>query len=271
MIPSWELLSKVFTVETIMTPYDQLLKWDGNEPLEALWRRAAHLKVDTIPFEQNGRMLGVLQRDSDTPVPLTAEWLISRDTAIPDIVQVFAEPEQPCLFVFYRQKVIGIVTPADLNKLPARTYFYNLLAELEMTIAEKIRRHYGDEQDTILTLLDRDDETDRIKSRIDKSDLSIDIVHLLTLSQLVNITRKSKILYQNKTLYQTLGFPSASQVEKHMNGLVYLRNEIMHANQLILDDYNGIEKLNEGIKRALEILNRMTASNNSIPIQYGEE
>ncbi len=265
MIPSWRLLSQVFTVETIMTGRNLLLTWDGNAPLDILWEQATQLKVDTIPIEEHGQMVGILRRGHDTPAPLTPAWLVSRDTAIPDVVQAFAEKAQPCLFVFYRQEVIGIVTPADLNKLPARTYFYNLLAELEMTIAEIVRRQYDTEQDAILTLLDRQDEIDTIKAQMAASDLSIDIVHSLNLSDLVNLARK------DETFRQSLGFPTPKQVEKHMNGLVYLRNDIMHPVRLILDDYTGIEKLNERIQRALEILNRLTANGNGTSIQPVEE
>lgn len=265
MIPSWRLLSQVFTVETIMTGRDQLLIWDGSAPLVVLWEEATQLKVDTLPVEQQGQIVGVLRRGQDIPVPLTPEWLVSRDTAIPDVVQAFAEKAQSCLFVFYRQEVIGIVTPADLNKLPARTYFYNLLAELEMTIAEIVRRQYDTEQDAILTLLDRQDEVDTIKAQMTASDLSIDIVHSLNLSDLVNVARK------DETLRHTLGFPSAKQVEKHMNGLVHLRNDIMHPVRLILNDYTGIEKLNERIQRALEILKRLTTSGNGTTVETVKE
>ena len=265
MIPSWRLLSQVFTVETIMTGRDQFLTWDGNAPLATLWEEATQIQVDTIPIEHQGQIVSVLRRGQDTPVPLTPEWLVSRDTAIPDVVQLFAEKRTPCLFVFFRQEVIGIVTPADLNKLPARTYFYNLLAELEMTIAEIVRRQYGTKQDNILNLLGKQDELDEIKQKMAESDLSIDIVHWLDLSDLVNLACKNDILRKS------LGFPSAKQVGKKMNGLVDMRHDIMHPVRLILDDYTGIERLNERIQRTLTILNRLTTSRNGTTVEVVEK
>jgi hypothetical protein len=250
MLPTWNLLEQVFTVETIMTPRNQLLAWDGSAALDTLWQQAANLKIDTIPVTDHGQIIGILRRGETETSPLTPDWLISRDTSIPHLLEVFAAKKQPCLFVFHRQEIIGIVTPADFNKLPARTYFYNLLAELEMLIASRAREHFGQTQDVILTLLDRQGELEALKTHMAESDLEIDIIHTLNLSDMVNVICKVD------TMRERLGFPSRKQVEKQLNGLVHLRNDIMHPVRLILDDYQGIDKLNERVQRALALLIR---------------
>lgn len=262
MTPSWKRLSQVFTVETIMT--SDLLRWDGISELDELWKQADEHKIDTIPVEHKGYIVGVLQRGNTSVIPLNSEWLISHDTSIPDVMNILAGKSQSCLFVFRQQKVIGIVTPADLNKLPARTYFYNLLAELEMTIAERVRHHYRDEQDAIFKLFPQND-IDEIRSKMASSDLDIDVIHFLNLSQLVNLACK------DETLRNDLGFSSANQVAKHMNGLVHLRNDIMHPVRLVLSDATGIVQLKDRIQRAIVILHRLTINGNNVMPNVFEE
>jgi hypothetical protein len=251
IIPSWQLLSQVFTVETIMTARSQFITWDGIAPLDILWERATQLKVDTIPVEQNEYIVAVLSRGSALPVPLTPEWLVSRDTAIPDVVRVFAEKSKPCLFVFYRQEVIGIVTPADLNKLPARTYFYNLLAELEMLIADRIRHCYRDEE-MILSLL-RSDRVDNAKRRMERHDLEIDIVNALELTDLLKLARNCPAILSALRI-------SKNRFDDIFNPFDEFRNRVMHPSNLILNDQKGIEKLNNRVQNALNMLNELYAN-----------
>ena len=58
--------------------------------------------------------------------------------------------------VFHRQEVVGLVTPADINKLPARVYVYNLIGELELGLANRVRRHFANGSDKLLQALSAD-------------------------------------------------------------------------------------------------------------------
>ena len=52
-------------------------------------------------------------------IALTDDWLISADTSVPALLDAFIHAQEPGTPMFQRQEVIGLVTPADLNKLPA--------------------------------------------------------------------------------------------------------------------------------------------------------
>jgi len=251
MLQTWSLLDQVFTVETIMTPHDdQLLVWSGSESIEAIWQKATQLRIDTVPVTENGAITAVLKQGSNQSLPLTPNWLISRDTSIPELLKLFVTNGQTCLFVFYKQEVIGLVTPSDLNKLPACTYFYNLLAELEILIASHAKQHLGQLDEDDLAQLEHKSESEELSKQLEKSNLGIDPIHTLSLSDLVNIISRSEALYRK------LGFNSSSQVLKNLGGLVALRNQIMHPVRRVLDDSQDINKLNERIQRALHLINQ---------------
>ena len=74
---------------------------------------------------------------------LTRPWVVSSDTTIPDLLGLFVETERPGFLVLHGQTVVGLVTPADFNKMPARIYFYNLIGKLEIELADLATGHFA--------------------------------------------------------------------------------------------------------------------------------
>ena len=247
----WSLLEQIFTAQTIMTPITSLVTWDGVESLASVWERADAFKIDTIPVLKNGAIGQVIQRGNETPLPLTYAWVVTRDASIPVIVAIFAMSSKKCLMVLAGQAVVGVVTPADLNKLSARTYFYNLIAELEITLAQAIHKR-GFTHDELFNLLGDDQKRqEEIQTKLTNSELELELIHTLYLSEMVNIIK------DDTTLRKTLGFPSNSQVKKQLNTLVHFRNDIMHPNNLILNDNHGVKDLHERIEKIARVLKRV--------------
>jgi len=73
-----------------------------------------------------GEALGEIRPEhlvsADVPVSRALEWLM----------------ETPCLFVLDGRRITGFFVEADLNKQPARTHFYLLVASLEGGLAHLI-------------------------------------------------------------------------------------------------------------------------------------
>ena len=256
MLPSWRLLEQAFIVETIMTPRTQWLYWDGKESHQTLWRRAE--KIDTVPMITNDQITGLLKRGESNTVSLNEDLLIPHDAPIDRVIQRFAlfasKDVMPSLLVSQRQRVItGIVTPADLNKAPARAYIYSLLAELEMAIASIIGDYFKGRQQEIVDLIEPIDKSGIKKAitEMEREDLGIEIIHLLYLSDLVNVLRNEP------PLRSRLKFESSKQVKKQLGGLVHLRDDVVHPVRLLLGENRDISKLNDQIQRAKDLLNRI--------------
>lgn len=250
----WELLQQVFTVETLMTPCGDLLSWEYGTDLSALRAKAKQQRFDLIPVTEGDRIVGLLCGEAEEPEPLTDQWLVSRDTGIHDLLNLFVESGRPGFLVFHRQDVVGLVTPADLNRLPARVYFYNLIGELELALAAYIRRHFAHDPDGILLALSekrRKDVKEQERGLV-KGNVDIDVVEQLYLSDLIDIVEKTD------SLRSGLGFPSRKAAHGALGGLNELRRQTMHLVTPVLKRVpDDLTKLHRRVERAKEILHRL--------------
>lgn len=258
----WTLLEQVFTVETIMTPRGQFLQWCDDEPLAEVWEKANLLNLDVIPIVKQGEIQAVFCRGNDKPMLLDSDRFVSHNQSIPTALQLLGNDNKPpFLFVTFQRTVVGLITPADFNKLAARTYFYNLLAELEMKLAALSLRFFKGNQSDLLQRLEeiyRESEKGRerleeIYTRLHKTQQSnneINIVHMLYLTDFINLVCRSEKFRDG------LGFSSRSNAEKQLNGLVQLRNDTMHPVNLILSENRTVDKLANQLGIALELLSK---------------
>lgn len=247
------LLEHSFTVETIMTPRAELLTWERGADLASVLDTPGKLKYDVIPVQENGRITGVLCAAAEPPEPLTSSWLVSRDTSISDLLDLFVQTQRPGLLVFHRQDVVGLVTPADMNKLPARFYLYGLLGDIEMALSGRVREVMHDATEIIGYLnASRQGEVQKKFEELRQSNLDTDPVQLLTLVDLFSIIERHPVLRES------LGFASKSQVEKMTSGLNDLRNQTMHTNRLVLERLpDDVVKLRERLEKAEALWQRL--------------
>lgn len=79
-------------------------------------------------------------------------------------------------------------------------------------------------------------------------DLDIGILQQLYLSDLVKFLRKSP------DLYQAIGFKSAGDVEKRLNGLVHLRNSVAHPVRPLVMSSGEMANVSRHIQQGREVL-----------------
>lgn len=192
------LLDQVFTAEDLMTPVKDVERAEpGN--LDAARTKAIEERYDVLPVFKNEHIIGIFRVDTAEPEPLTDRWLISRDTPILDLINLFVETEQPAFLILHRQEVIGLVTPADLNKLPARVYVYNLIGELELKLAALVQTHFRSDQARFRQALS-DERWKKIASdyvRLKRGNADVDPVQLLYLKDLINIVSSEEVTKDN--------------------------------------------------------------------------
>jgi hypothetical protein len=249
---SWNLLNTVFTVESLMTPRDELVtrEFDGSEEklLESL------PSFDIIPVCQGQRIIGVLEKGIPSIQPLSDRWLITRDTSIPDLLDLFVELKQKAFLVFYRREVIGLVTPADLNKLPARAYVYNLIGELEIGLAGLIRTKYNESADSLLGLLSNKRQSEMATRHYEllEGNADVDLLQSLNLSDLIGIVEKVDVLRKE------IGLASRNKAEQQFSGLNDLRNQVMHLVKPLLTSVpDDLITLQDRIDRAMALLEQL--------------
>jgi hypothetical protein len=156
--------------------------------------------------------------------------------------------------VVKREQAAGnffIITYADLNKRGARGMLYQFIAELERLLAERVERVCTDS-----TELFRDTRPSTI-GRWEKAKLDGVEVHI---AEYITLSEMQKVIGKSDELLEVCGFPSRSQFDDQMSGLVNLRNKVMHANRTLVHGPDEIEKLVERIERAQTMVEKLTDS-----------
>lgn len=254
---SWELLHQVFTAETLMASPIETWEIGGGRELNSVRDEFKEKHYDLIPVSENNRIVGVLRTYTDNVEPeiLTTDWLVSRDTPISHLLAIFTDSSHPGLFVIHGQDLVGLVTPADLNKLPARVYFYNLIGELELALLGWVQNYFAQDAMKIISALSekRQKEIIELQAQLAQGDVDVTATELLYLSDLVNICVKQA------KFRDELGFSSRNGAEETLNSLVHLRNSTMHLVRPLLERISeDLPQLNQRVRLAETILQRFS-------------
>ena len=257
MMPSnWELLKQVFTVETIMTPWNEVVVVEESalpSPEDALEEARDH-DYSLLPVVAAGRVAGIFVTRSGKVIPPTLDQFVTRDTPIPDLIDLFAPAPLRGFVVVYRQDPVGFVTTADINKLPTRVYLYNLIAELEIKLATVIHTHFEGDDRAILERLPQSktiEDIEEVSPSMRNAGFYVGVIQQLYISDLANILRKTP------DLYRAVGFESGHKVDDVLGGLVDLRNKAAHPVKPLLKSSRGVRDLADdiqGIHRTLALI-----------------
>ena len=239
--PAWNLLEKAFTAQTLMTPAQDLLQWRrGVDEKQTIWNVACKDGFDVVPIQENGSINGVLLSKTGEELPLEPAWLVSHDTSVPDLLHCFIRAKKPALLLYQRQEVIGLVSPADFNKIAARSYFYSLIGELEMLLARYLPAHNLASPAQIDLVRPK---RRNIAKSLEKNNLQVDVIELLDLQELL------KLLVNDQTAYAALGFERSDEVDAFISDINDFRIRTMHLVKPVLGDVKkDLPKLDARIK-----------------------
>ena len=254
----WQRLAGQVTVKDIMTPRSELQCFTAGENREEALSKARANHYDVVPVEKDGRIISLLLAKESQECSLDRSWLISGDTDIPALLDVFVSSKRPALFVLERQEIGGLVTPADLNRIPARVFFYRLLAELEWGLAELVRERFDGDLEKAVSLLGptRQKRVRCLSDKLRKSNAEITVLEATDLGDLMTIVRKTE------ELYDSLGYPSGSQFKKALGAIPkHFRNPTMHTvRNLFSSESGGIDKIQKYVGQIRDILKRLEKS-----------
>jgi len=239
----WDEVNQAYTAKLIMTALPSMTSWEVGSNQDIYLNPDGTLIYDVIPVTKNDEIIGFMTKDKPFEIQsIEKGWFVTRDTPISDLVNLFTETKRPAFFVFYRHEIVGILTPADLNKLPARTYIYSLIGDVELMLSELIRSEASISQNDILKNIGngRASEIQKSLSKLQTQNVDIEVIQLLYLSDLLTIVQKIPILRER------LGFSSRKKAEKGLSGINELRIRTMHLVKPVLskmpDDLNSLQR-----------------------------
>jgi hypothetical protein len=224
------------TVKLILTSKDEFATCKDDESITLLVGRLE--KYDLLPvscekiecFVSKTRVERLLEENQSVKVkeakqPISKNHPISEDEPIYEYLLLRKEP----VFVTRQREVVGIVTPADLNKTPSKMLFYVLISSFERLLIKSIKN---------LDLTDREIEGcigftrwwqargRNEQARRENFDLSL--IECLNTGDLIDLACKKP------SIRKLLNYQSESEACKSLKSLVYLRNKVMHAGHFII-------------------------------------
>lgn len=214
------------------------------------------LRFDYAPVEHEGVPVGYVRTsdlvpDSDAPVesqlrPITPHMIVSGDAPFRDLLRWM---DRGFLFVLEGNRLTGFVTPSDANRQEARSYFYLLLADVEVGLADLVRGHFK----PVRSAMDELSEPCRreVNSRMERDcdqNLDGDVVSYFLFSDLVNVIGKTEEL--------RLGF-ARKRWDKVTGSLVAFRNWVMHPARSGVTSEYSVERLTEFDDRLTELSSKI--------------
>lgn len=247
-----------YTVREIATPIEDLRFWTDDRDAQTNVAAAQGDKQEAftyLPVEQDGKITGLVRYAAPGVsefIPLSADWLIAADTPILHLIELFAEAPDRIYLVLQSSKIVGLVAPADLNKVPARASIYLLTAQFEAELAQLIRNTLHEDEAELEALLTadvlqklRDEQT-----KTNVTDLGLNLFYYLYLADLMTIVAK------HPELRAIFGFRSRSEADRALD-FADLRNRVSHLTGLLITSRDELKVLNDACNKIIDLSARM--------------
>lgn len=181
-----------------------------------------------VGFVEASRLEGATGPIRDLVTPLRPEQLVSADAPVSQALEWLLDA--PLLFVLSGRRVTGFFVQGDLNKQPARLYFYLLVATLEIGLATQLRQWRGRDENRLLDRMPLAVRKRALIAREEamKVDTEVDLVAHLTFSDVLRVVQRID------EIRVPLGSDTRKHWETRTGALTDLRNAVMHPTRELL-------------------------------------
>lgn len=149
----FDSLDQGMSVALIATGADQLQTVESHQAQGAIRDARELAEFDVLPVTRNGRICGLLDQTRLDPAssedtvgramsPLGEHNLISAASGI--LTYMRLARENPYRLIIADNRITGIITQADLHKLPVRVSLFSLITHVELLMAQVIEQHFPD-------------------------------------------------------------------------------------------------------------------------------
>ncbi len=176
--------------------------------------------------------------------------ILPSTTPVSLLIREFSTSKKLFFFIVCQNKVMGLVTPSNLNSRPVRSWLFTLLCEYETSLGEVIRFKLSEEE-LLKDLPNSENGIDSLMQyQADKRNgIENHVVEYLYLSTLTNIFAKHK-------LYLVIGLRSRKEFEEY-NSLNEIRKMVMHPVRSLITDEASIDSLSSNLIKLNDLLFRL--------------
>jgi hypothetical protein len=233
----YEDISAAIQVRHLQVRLAEALTFDPSDSADKAARELVSRGFDQAPVIEGGRLTGLVRvvklREGALLVKdafdlIEAEDLVSADAPVSRALDWLLA--KSCLFVLDGREITGFFLQSDLNKQPARTYFYLLVAGLELALAQRLRWWTGDVEDRVLAVMPEQTRRRVLKERESghRDDVDADLVAYLNFSEILCLAGRIP------EISQALGIRSSESWVELSSGFVGLRTSVMHPTKNLL-------------------------------------
>lgn len=224
------------------------MSFEPTDPQASVITVLTEHSYDYAPVRAGGEVVGFLSLANLEPARdgtveskvsgLTDRVLVTGDTPISQLMGWLQDLR--FLFVVEGRDIVGLVTPSDLNKQPGRTYFYLLIAGLEMTLADLIRSHFSSQEHAAEVL--PPGRRTLLRQRVADlatADVAADTVAAMDLTDLLTVVKQTPVL-----LTLASGYSRTTWQRKVCKPIIDLRHDVMHTVRTLATDADtSLERL----------------------------
>jgi hypothetical protein len=263
----------------LATPMEEACSLQLGQSASSALRELEERQFDRAPVLQDGVVVGVVSLSELRRQGSVAEYvhhletglLVAADVGLRELMRYLRD--EPFLLVLEGRLISGLVTATDLGRPAGRTYFYLLLSQLEIALADVVRYRFPEQRLALALLSDnRRAKHSELIVQLRQRDDFIDDVAALALVDLLTVVGKKRDLAHHFTGNWTWTALTS--------GMGSFRNDVMHpakdfhkaSNRGIreLIDYDSrLRHLIEGASRCLDprSKNRMSATVKDVPVK----
>lgn len=243
-------ISDAIQVRLFSTPLSRALTTGPTDLAQTATENMQTRQFSQAPVVSGRNVVGLFTADSeaggrvgDIMRPIDKDLLISGDTSVGVLAQFLAD--EPFLFLLTGRSITGFVTAADMTRPEPRTYFYLLLADLEVVLADFTRLRFPDQAEALRLLTDeRREKAEGVLIHLRREDAVVDAVAALQLADLLKIAgpdlRRAGAL-NNRTW-------------RSLSNVIDFRNDVMHpVRDYINESPSGMQKLAQQASRVQQL------------------
>ena len=239
---------------------------DAADDGEKVEKQMAEEDFDVMPVRADGEVVGYVVRAElrggsclEQVRQITVDDLVSDSTPLMVVLELLGRRQW--LFVLQENKVVGIVTVADVRKPPVQMYLFGLLIILELKLTRLIKHYWRQEGEwsSFLSPKRLSAANERLVDRQRRNE-GLRLIDCLTMAD------KREIIEETPAVLEGLSM-SKAQFRKLLKLAEDVRNQLAHAQDFLEGvSWAEILELNREIHRILDLFDgRILIDFSSVP------
>ncbi len=170
----------------------------------------------------------------------TIDQVITGDSTLSDVVHVLTRHDY--CFISLLGEVVGVICRDDINKPMVRMWLFGLVTMIEMRVAQMIQSNFPDDSWQSAVSEDRLEKAKSMQQERLRRNQHCSLIDCLQLSD------KARVAIEQPQMLEAMGFDSRRTAKRVIKSLESLRNNLSHAQDIVMHDWAQIARLSRRIE-----------------------